>query len=249
MQVDLNDKVALVTGSARRVGRTIALELAKQGAHIMVHYRSADDSELRDTMHEIKSYGVDAFSVQADLNDSEGVPTIFNAIREHFGRLDILVNSASVFTKNTLMETTLEDWQLSLNVNLTAPFLCTQEATRLMQDNHPQGGTIINICDHGALRPWPERFDHGISKAGLFMLTKTSAASLGQYNIRVNGVLPGPVMQPDDMTDDSWNRVVAKSPLRRAGEGEDVARAVCYLASEDYVTGTIIEVNGGEHLS
>lgn len=246
MQIDLTDAVALVTGSAHRVGKSIALELAKQGVNIMVHYNSSNESTVRETLHEIKSYGVDAFSIQADISTAEGVKTTFDAIAEHYGKLDILVNSASTFTGNTLLDVTLEDWYLSLNVNLTAPLLCTQAAARMMQENG--GGTIVNICDYGSVRPWPERVDHGISKAGLLMLTQVSALSLGQYNIRVNGVLPGPVMKAPGTTDAVWEDVGKRSPLGRTGDPDDVARAVAYLVRENYITGTILHVNAGEHL-
>ncbi|HEX2622527.1 MAG TPA: SDR family NAD(P)-dependent oxidoreductase, partial [Phototrophicaceae bacterium] len=122
MQIDLSDQVALVTGAGHRVGKAIALELARCGVHILVHYHRSADETVRNTMHDIKSLGVDAFSVQADISQNEGVDMVFDAIRENFGRLNILVNSASTFPKGTLLETSLEDWQQALDVNLTAPF-------------------------------------------------------------------------------------------------------------------------------
>lgn len=246
MKIDLTEKVALVTGSAHRVGKAIALELAKQGANIMVHYNSTDERVVRGTTQEIKSHGVDAFSIQANIGTLEGVQTTFDAVREQFGQLDILVNSASTFTGNTLMEVSLEDWNKSLNVNLTAPFLCTQAAARMMQGNG--GGAIVNILDYGSVRPWPERVDHGISKAGLMMLTQVSALSLGEYNIRVNGVLPGPVLPTSETSDARWEEIGNRSPLGRTGDPEDVARAVAYLVGENYITGTVLHVNAGEHL-
>ncbi len=246
MQVDLMDRVALVTGSAHRVGKGIALELAKQGVHILVHYNRTDEATVRSTLHEIKSHGVDAFSIQADISKPNGVRQVFDTVQAHFNQLDILVNSASTFTQNTFMEVTLDDWQLSMDVNLTAPFLCTQAAVPLMRENG--GGTVINICDYGSVRPWPKRVDHGISKAGLMMLTQVSALSLGEYNIRVNAVLPGPVLKAPETSDERWEKHGQRLPLGRTGATDDVARAVVYLAQEDFLTGTVIEVNGGEHL-
>jgi NAD(P)-dependent dehydrogenase (short-subunit alcohol dehydrogenase family) len=248
MRIDLTDQVAVVTGSAHRVGKAIALELARRGAHILVHYNSADDHNARSTVQEIKSLGVDAYSVQADISKPDGVEALFGAVREYFKRLDILVNSASVFHKGTLMDVTLETWQRSLDVNLTAPFLCTQAAVRLMRENNPPGGAIVNICDYGSVRPWPDRVDHNVSKAGLLMLTEVSAVNLGPENIRVNAILPGPILKAPDMTDEAWKRAGERSPLGRAGSPEDAARAVAYLVSESYVTGTVVHVNGGEHL-
>ncbi|GIL14521.1 MAG: short chain dehydrogenase [Chloroflexota bacterium] len=248
MRVDLSGQVALVTGAAHRIGKAIALELARRGVHILVHYGSSA-AAATETVREIKSMGVDAFSVQADVSSQTGVETIFTALREHFGRLNILVNSAANFQKRDLLEVSLQDWQETINTNLTGPFLCTQAAAALMRQNDPSGGVIINILDKGALEPWPEYPHHSVSKAGLWMLTQVSAASLGP-DIRVNAVIPGPVMKPAgaNMSDEEWAKVGQRTPLRRTGTAEDVARAVAYLTSEDYLTGAVIHVNGGEHL-
>lgn len=140
MHIDLTNQVALVTGSAHRVGRAIAIALAKAGVNIVVHYHTAEYATVRETLHEIKSHGVDAISIQANLSQPDGVAQLFSAIEEHFGRLHILVNSASIFHKNTLMDVSLADWQQSLDINLTAPFLCTQAAVPLMRRNIPRGG-------------------------------------------------------------------------------------------------------------
>jgi NAD(P)-dependent dehydrogenase (short-subunit alcohol dehydrogenase family) len=249
MPYDLTDRVALVTGAAQRVGREIALELARAGTHLIVHYHSASAEIVRSTVQDIKSMGVDAFAVQADIGSAEGVGQIFAAVREHFNRLDILVNSASTFQKRSLLEVTLEDWQQTLDVNLTGPFLCTQAAAALMRENTPLGGVIINICDKGVDGPWPEYAHHGISKAALWALTEVSALSLGP-DIRVNAIVPGPVMKPAgrNMSDETWAEVGAQLPLGRTGSAEDVARAVVYLAREDFISGALLHVNGGEHL-
>lgn len=249
MRIDLSDQVALVTGSAHRVGKSIALELARQGVHIMVHYRESSDNTVRETLHEIKSFGVDGFATQADLSQPEGVEQLFAAVREQFGRLNILVNSASNFQRRKLLDVTLEDWQATMNINLTAPFLCTKAAAALMHENNPPGGAIVNICDKGAIEPWPEYPHHGVSKAGLLALTKVSAVSLAP-DIRVNAIIPGPVMRPagSSMTDAEWEKIGQKTPLKRTGAPEDVGRAVVYLVGESFITGAIIHVNGGEHL-
>lgn len=248
MRVDLAEQVALVTGAAHRVGKAIALELARQGAHILVHYGTSADAAT-ETVREIKSLGVSAYAVQADLSQKSGVETVFAALSEHFGKLHILVNSASNFQQRTLLEVSLDEWQETLAINLTAPFLCTQAAAALMRENDPSGGVIINILDKGALHPWPKYAHHSVSKAGLWMLTEVSAASLGP-DIRVNAVIPGPVMKPagSTMTDEEWAKVGHRTPLGRTGTPEDVACAVTYLAREDYISGAILPVNGGEHV-
>ena len=249
MRVELTDKVALVTGAAQRVGRVIALELAKQGVSILVHYHRADSATARDTVNEIKSYGVDAHSVRADLAQAEGVASLIDALRERFDRLDIVVNNASVFQTRELLDVSLDDWELTMAVNLRAPFLITQAAARIMANNPIPGGVIINISDAGADRPWQEYPHHGISKSALWMLTQVSALSLGPA-IRANAIIPGPVMKTAgrEISDDAWEQVGDRSVLRRTGSPEDVARAVIYLCSEDYITGELLHVNAGEHL-
>jgi len=249
MVIDLTNQVALVTGSAHRVGRAIALELARSGAHIMVHYYSSPPETVRSTVQDIKSTGVDAYAVQADVSTPEGVEQIFTAVREKYGRLNILVNSASTFQKRGLLDVTYEEWQQTLAVNLTGPFLCTQAAAEIMRQNTPSGGVIINICDRGVDGPWLEYAHHGVSKAALWSLTQVSAASLGP-DIRVNAVIPGPVLRPAgrSMSDEAWAEIGKVLPLQRTGSPEDVARAVAYLAREDFLTGALIHVNGGEHL-
>ncbi|XWX03851.1 SDR family oxidoreductase [Aggregatilineales bacterium SYSU G02658] len=248
MQIDLTDKVALVTGSAHRVGRAIALELAQVGVHIMVHYNSAQPDTLRDTVHELKAAGVRVHTVQADLSQPEGVAQTLDALREAFGRVDVLVNSASVFPQGPLIDVTLESWDLTMNVNLRAPFLLTQGCARMMLAQDPPGGAIINILDVGVHKPWLKRPHHGVSKAALWSLTQVSALALAPH-IRVNAVVPGPVLKTNDgMTDDTWAEMGRNLPLQTTGDASDVGRAVVYLARESFITGTMIQVNGGEHL-
>ena len=250
MRVELAGKVALVTGSARRVGRAIALELARQGAHILVHYHSTQPEETRETVQEIKSLGVDAFAVSADLSQPQGIDALFAGLESHFDRLDIVVNSASVFQQRDFMDVSLADWDLTMALNLRAPFLITQRAARLMAANPRPGSAIVNICDAGAEGPWPKFPHHGISKAALWRLTQVSALALAP-NIRVNAILAGPVLKTDraDLSDEAWARVADRLPLGRTGAPEDVARAVVYLCQEDFITGALLHVNGGEHLT
>lgn len=249
MQIDLNNQVALVTGSAHRVGKAIALALAEQGMHILVHYNRTDPDIVRDTLLDIKSKGVEAYDIQADISKPEGVTQVMDALREHYGRLNVLVNSASAFPSGNLLDVTVESWDLAMNVNLRAPFLFTQQAARMMQNNDKAGGAIINICDQGADAPWPKRPHHGISKWGLWMLTQVSAIALGP-SVRVNAIVPGPVMKTDDgMTDEQWAIMGDHLPLKRTGEGMDVGRAAVFLATQSFITGTKLHVNGGEHLT
>jgi pteridine reductase len=248
MTQDLSGQVALVTGAARRVGKVIAQALAKQGVNIMIHYNRADDDTVRDTLQDIKSEGVDAFAIQADISQPQGVQQVMSALQGHFGRLNMLVNSASAFPSGHLLDITLESWDLAMNVNARAPFLFTQSAARLMQENDPEGGAIVNIVDQGAYAPWPRRPQHGISKAALWMLTQVSALSLAPH-IRVNAIAPGPIMKPPHMPDAMWASFGEQLPVGHVGTAQDVGEAVTFLMSQSYITGALLHVNGGEHLT
>jgi NAD(P)-dependent dehydrogenase (short-subunit alcohol dehydrogenase family) len=249
MRIGLYGQVALVTGSAHRVGKAIAVELARRGVSILVHYNSATDEVVKETLREIRSHGVDAFAIQSDISRPEGIEQTFAALREHFGRLHILVNSASNFQKRNLMDVTLADWEDTMRINVTAPFLCTQAAVPLMRANTPAGGSIVNICDLSALTPSLDYPHHGVSKAALHMLTQVSATSLGPDNIRVNAIVPGLVLKPADYSEDGWQRAAQKIPLRRVGTAEDVGRAVVYLCEEDWLSGITLRVDGGEYFT
>lgn len=250
MRIELIGKVALVTGSARRIGRAIALELATQGVNILVHYHRSDPSQVRDTLQEIKSLGVDAFAVRADLSQAEGVERLFREFQEYYDRLDIVVNNAAVFQQRAFLEVSLDDWDLTMALNLRAPFLITQRSAHIMRGNPAPGGTIINICDTGVDGPWAKYPHHGVSKSGLWMLTQVSALSLAPA-IRVNAIVPGPVLKTDrpDLTDDAWAQVAERIPLKRTGSAGDVARAVVYLCQEDHTSGALLHLTGGEHLT
>ncbi len=233
-----------MTGAAHRVGRAIALELAGAGVHIVLHYFHSPPDVVAETAAALQARGVQAYPVQADLSAANGVDALFAAAQAHFGRLDILVNSASNFQRRKLHEVTLDDWNETIAINLTAPFLCTQRAIALMRAQTPPGGVIINIGDRGAEDAWVDFAHHGISKAGLLALTRVTAAGYGA-DIRANAIIPGYVLKPDAMPDERWQALAGDLPLERPGTAEDVARAVVYLASEDYLTGVVLHVDGG----
>ncbi len=245
MHVPLSDKVAIVTGAAHRVGKAIAVELARAGVHLLITFNASPEDVVKAAVRDLKSEGVDAYAVRADLSTVAGVTSVFETLQEHFERLDILVNSASNFQKRTLLEVTLEEWRQTLDINLTAPFLTTQQAIRLMQTQTPAGGVIINIGDKGSQKPWVEYAHHSISKSALLTLTKITAAAYGPA-IRANAIIPGLVMKPDGMDEMRWQNYGAGTPSKRPGTPEDIGRAVVYLASEDYITGAVINIDGGE---
>jgi NAD(P)-dependent dehydrogenase (short-subunit alcohol dehydrogenase family) len=243
--IDLKGKVALVTGSARRVGKSIALALAAQGMHQVIHHRQSE-REAEETAEEIRLRGVQAEIIQADMSKPDDIQHLFDTICQRFGRLDVLVNSASNFLLGNILEMTLEQWHQSLDVNLTGPFLCSQHAARLMRTND-SGGAIINILDLSAYKVWKSYPAHSVSKAGLAALTDVLALSLGP-DIRVNAIAPGPVLRDESNSPDKWEQIGKRLPLGHTGDPDDVAQAVVFLATQPFLTGTVIRVDGGEHL-
>jgi NAD(P)-dependent dehydrogenase (short-subunit alcohol dehydrogenase family) len=243
--IDLKDKVALVTGSARRVGKAIALELARNGMHQVIHH-SASEAAAAETATAIRLLGVDVIVVKADLRRPDEVQRLFDATREQYGRLDLLVNSASNFRRGDILDITLEEWQDVLSVNLTGPFLCSQQAARLMRERG-EGGAIINILDLSAFHPWKTYPHHTVSKAGLKALTEVLALSLGP-DIRVNAIAPGPVLRDVENTPERWEQIGRRLPLGHTGAPQDVAQAVVFLATQPFITGATLRVDGGEYL-
>lgn len=241
--IELKGKTALVTGSARRIGREIGLELARQGMNLIIHHGSSD-AEAASALREAQALGVQAQVIKADLRDPGQISAMFAQVERTMERLDVLVNSASVFASGAFLEVTLEAWQSALAVNLTAPFLCSQHAARLMGE---QGGTIINILDLSAYAPWKSYPHHSVSKAGLKMLTEVMALSLAP-RIRVNGIAPGPMLRDEGNSPEQWERIGQRLPLKHTGDPADVARAVTFLATEPFITGAILQVDGGELL-
>ncbi len=247
--MQLENKVALVTGAAHRVGKAIALALAREGASIVVHYGSSA-GPAQDTAREIEALGVRAIPVQADLSDPAQIDALFDAVAGAFGRLDVLVNSAASFVRQPFDDITLDDWKDVLQVNLRAPFLCSQRAARLMRsvERPPdQPALIVNIADLSGIFPWRGFVQHGISKAGIIHLTKVSAYELGP-DVRVNAIAPGAILPPPGMDAARWQQMGAQLPLKRTGSPDYVAQTVVFLAANDYITGALIPVDGGEHL-
>lgn len=239
--MELHDRIALVTGSAHRLGRAIALALAQQGCHLVVHYHTGLEAAA-ETVGAIQAMGRRAVSVQADLSIFSGVHTLFRAVDETFGGLDVLINSAAVLLPKDLLEVNEEDWRQTMGLNLKASFFCLQQAARRMRLRG--GGAIVNISDLAGLRPWRRLPLHSISKAGVEMLTQVAALSLAP-DIRVNAVAPGPVLKPVGMSDARWQKIASDLPLRRPGTPQDITQAVLFLLENDYITGETLVVDGG----
>jgi len=237
----LAGQVALITGAAKRIGRSIALRLAADGADIVVNYATSKP-EADTLLAEIKSAGRRAIAVQADVSHRLDVQKLFSAAENEFGRLDILVNNAGTFFPAKFEELTEEQWDHILNVNLKSQFLCAQSAAPIMKR---QGrGRIINLSSLGGLLAWPAYTHYCVSKAGSIMLTRCLARALGP-EILVNSVAPGTIQFPGEPPDEEYIRRV---PLHHTGTGADIAQAVAYLATADFVTGQILVVDGGRSL-
>lgn len=239
--MEITGRVALVTGGARRVGRALSLALAEAGADVVVNYHESAD-EARATVQEIERLGRRSVAVQADVSRAADVRGLMDTAAREFGRLDILVNNASLFEYKPLLEIDEMEWDRVLGVNLKGPFLTAQAAAPLLKER--DGGSIVNIVDLSALQPWPSFAHHSVSKAGLLHLTRVLARALAP-DIRVNSIAPGTVLPPESTEgeDGSERRVT-----RREGRPDDVVDALLYLLRSDFVTGENIVVDGGRML-
>jgi len=237
----LEGQVALVTGAAKRIGRSIALRLAADGADVIVNY-AASKREAEDVAREIQALGRRAIAVQADVSRRLEVEKLFAAVEREFGRLDILVNNAGTFFSAKFEELTDEQWDRIMDTNLKSQFLCAQMAAPVMKR---QGrGRIINLSSLGGILAWPAYTHYCVSKAGTIMLTRCLARALAP-EILVNSVAPGTIQFPGELPDEEYIRRV---PLHRTGTGDDIADAVAYLATAAFVTGQVLVVDGGRAL-
>jgi NAD(P)-dependent dehydrogenase (short-subunit alcohol dehydrogenase family) len=234
-------QVALVTGAAKRIGRSIALRLAAEGADVIVNYRTAR-TEAEGVVAEIRASGRRAITVQADVARRAEVAALFATAQEEFSRLDILVNNAGTFFPSNFEELTDDQWDGILDTNLKSQFLCAQVAAPIMKSQG--GGRIINLSSLGGLLAWPKYTHYCVSKAGVIMLTRCLARALAP-TILVNSVAPGTIQFPGEAPDEEYIRRV---PLHRTGTGDDIAEAVAYLATADFLTGQVLVVDGGRQL-
>lgn len=241
--MELTGRVALVTGAAHRVGRALALALAREGADIALHYhRSADAA--RQTASEIEGYGRRVALLSADLGEASAAEGLVARAAAELGRLDVLINSASLFESSSLLDVDAEAWDRVMAVNLRAPFLLTRAAAPHLTE---AGGVIINIADLSGIRVWRAFPHHGVAKAGLIHLTRVAARSLGP-GVRVNCVVPGTVLPPDDYTQEQVAASVERTVLKRVGSPRDVEEAALFLIRSDFATGSVVVVDGGRML-
>jgi len=248
--MDLQDKVAVVTGGSRGIGRAITLRLASKGAKVIVNYRS-DRSAAEEVVAQISAAGGQALAVQGDVSNGQEAQALVDAAKEAFGRVDILVNNAGTTRDTLLMRMSEEDWDIVIDTNLKGAFNCIKAVSRQMM--RQRYGRIVNITSVSGLSGNAGQANYASAKAGLIGLTKTVAKELGSRGITCNAVAPGYV--PTDLTaslpPELVQQAIDRTPLARAGSAGDMAAAVAFLASDDasFITGQVLAVDGGLAIS
>jgi pteridine reductase len=241
--MDISGKLALVTGSAKRIGRATAIELGRRGARVAIHHRSAaSEADAQETLRLVRQAGGNGAVFQAELTDLAQLDEMLEDLNADFGGLHILVNNASVFSAADTGETTEARWDEQLDSNAKAPFFVAQRAARLMDS-----GKIINLVDVAGEIIWPRYMAYSVSKAALIAVNRGLAKTLAP-RIQVNAIAPGPVLFPESYTEKQKASAVERTLLKRAGSPADIVRAVVFLIENDYITGEVIHVDGGRHL-
>ncbi len=243
--MDLNGKAALVTGGAVRVGKAIALALAAAGADVVINYHSSADAAI-ETVAEIEALGRRALAVKADVSQGNQVQTLVDAAVERLGRLDVLVNSASLWRRTPWAELDEAAWDQLVDIALKGPFLCARAAAPHLTAHGD--GAIVNIVDLSAIIPFRNYLPHSAAKAGLLNLTYSLAMELAPA-VRVNAIAPGPVLPPPEYTEQQIQAAARRTLIGRWGTAEDVAQAAVFLTQAPYITGVILPVDGGERLA
>src|SRR5215470_15885386 len=238
----LKGKVALVTGAGKRLGREVALRLAEEGMDVAVHYgTSAKDAS--EVVGKIEEMGKKAVAIRADLRSVDEIRRMLLEVGNELGRLDVLVNSAANFLPGSMISTTEEVWDASLDTNVKAPFFVAQAAAPMLRRSK---GAIVNFADTGGLLGWPGFIGHSAAKAGVINLTKSLAKALAP-DVRVNAIVPGTITMPGDPPE--WEQEFVKlAALGRTGQPSDIAEAVLYLATAEFLTGHTLVLDGGRTL-
>ena len=242
--MEIKGKVAIVTGGAVRLGQALALALAKRGARLVIHYGSSA-GPAQELITQIKSMGSVALAIQADLRQTAEAPTLIARAAEHFGQLDILINSAAIFKPGDWADTTEADWDEHMAINLKAPFFLSQAFAAHVGRERP--AHIVNVADWRATRPTAHHLAYTLTKAALIAMTQSLALALAP-NIQVNAIAPGAILPPLGQDQAYLDQLAQRIPARRTGSPDDVAKALLFLLDSDFVTGDVIPVTGGEHL-
>jgi pteridine reductase len=245
MATEEQSPVALVTGGAVRVAAAIVRELAARGYAVAIHANKSLD-RAQELVHELTDAGHPAVAFGADLRDEEATRAMIDRARRHFGRLDALVNSAAIWSPTPLANVIADDVRRFFEVNTLSTFVCCQHAGQIMVEQE-EGGAIVNIGDWAVERPYRDFSAYFASKGSIPTLTRTFAVELAP-KVRVNAVLPGPVMLPESVSEEERRRVIAGTLLRRVGRPENIAQAVAALLENNFITGVCLPVDGGRTL-
>jgi NAD(P)-dependent dehydrogenase (short-subunit alcohol dehydrogenase family) len=238
----LQGKAALVTGAAHRVGKVIALALAREGADVVVHYGGSAEA-AQQTAAEIEALGRRTLLVQADMGQWDAAVQLGQQALARFGQVDILVNSASSFVAADYLTTSEAQYDQAMNVNVKGPYALSQVIGRAMVAG--AGGNIINIVDEGAFMPSSTYTAHSVSKSALLALTHSQTLALGPQ-VRVNAICPGPILKPPTYSDAQWEALRFKNPLQQIGTAEQVAEIVLFLLTgPSFINGDCIMLEGG----
>jgi len=244
--MQLQDKIALITGSADRVGRAIAMTLAARGADIAIHYHINKEKAVQ-TQKEIKNLNRKCIILQADISRRQDWINMKDLIDKQWGRIDILVNNAAIFYPTPFLEISDDQWNDFMDINLRGAFYGCQIMGKMMMEQ--KQGKIINIADVSAQNVWPGYIPYCISKAGVIALTKGLSKALAPH-VTVNAVSPGTVLLAENYNQEEENYLISRTPLKRVGEAEDIANTVAFLIEgSDFITGEIINVDGGRSLT
>lgn len=245
--MDLKNAVALLTG-AKRIGAVVAEELARRGANVAICY-ARSRAEADAAIEKVRACGVRGETFQADLSDPPACAEVVERVVQTFGRLDILVNMASVYREKKLDDLSVADWNANIDVDLRAAFLCSKAAVPHMR--RQGGGRIVNFSDWLAKsgRPrYPGYLPYYVAKAGVMALTEALALEVASDNILVNAVAPGPILAPPDTSDDESKAVERATPLGRWGGEGEIAKMVLALLDSEFITGETVRVDGGRHV-
>jgi NAD(P)-dependent dehydrogenase (short-subunit alcohol dehydrogenase family) len=242
----LEKRVVLVTGGAKRIGRNLALALARRGAHLIINYRYSN-TDAQAVIREIETLGVEAMAVQGDVSNAADVDRMVRQSTERFGRIDVLINNAAVYFKTPFRTVSESDWDLTLDINLKGTFLCARAVADGMVERGE--GKIINFADWAGMRPYREYLPYCVSKAGVIALTQSLAQELAPA-VQVNCIAPGPILLPEEIDEHEREKIIRATPLKRIGSPEDIVQTVLYLIEgTDFATGGTYLVDGGRYIA
>ncbi len=248
MQIQLKNKVAVITGSSRGIGATTAVKMAESGAKVVINYPFAEEKENAESVkNEIESLNQKAMIVKGNVADSKDAKNIISETKKEFGKIDILVNNAGITRDNLLLRMKEEEWDQVLDVNLKGVFNCTKAVLRIMMKQ--KSGKIINLASVVGIMGNAGQANYSASKAGVIGFTKSMARELSSRNIKVNAVAPGFIQSKmtDELSEDVKENMLETIPLNKFGNQEDVANTIIFLASDksNYITGQVINIDGG----